>query len=90
MAVTSPYADSEMVALLQKNLLLGATDFTSKSTLPKNNLDNMLIWAAASIDMQLSQAGYLIPLQDLTGEQWPVHQTAYLQLVNIVGVIAMI
>lgn len=90
MAVSAPYADSEMVALLQKNLLLGATNFTAQSPLPKNNLDNILLWVSAAMDMQLSQAGYLIPLQDLTGETWPIHQTAYLQLVAILGAISMI
>jgi hypothetical protein len=90
MAVSAPYADSEMVALLQKNLLLGATNFTQHSPLPKNNLDNILVWVSAAIDMQLNQAGYLIPLQDLAGETWPTHQTAYLQLVTILGAIAMI
>ena len=90
MAVSAPYADSEMVALLQKNLVLGATDFTAKSPLPKNNLDNILIWVSSAVDMQLNQAGYLIPLQDLDGETWPTHQTAYLQLVTILGAIAMI
>jgi hypothetical protein len=90
MAVSAPYADSEMVALLQKNLLLGATNFTQHSPLPKNNLDNILVWVSSAIDMQLNQAGYLIPLQDLTGETWPTHQTAYLQLVAVLGTISMI
>lgn len=90
MAVSAPYADSEMVALLQKNLLLGATNFTQHSPLPKNNLDSILLWVSAAMDMQLSQAGYLIPLQDLAGETWPTHQTAYLQLVAVLGAIAMI
>lgn len=90
MAAVAPYADSEMVALLQKNLLLGATNFTPQSPLPKTNLDSILAWVSNSIDMQLSQAGYIIPLQDIVGETWPVHQTGYLQLVTVLGAIAMI
>lgn len=90
MAVSSPYADSEMVALLQKNLLLGATNFTDKSPVPKTYIDQYILWAGSAIDMQLAQAGYLIPLQDLSGETWPTHQTAWLQLVACLGAISLI
>lgn len=90
MAVTSPYATSNLVALLQKNLLMGATDFTPASQVPKEYIDQFLIWASAAIDMQLGQAGYLIPLQDLDGETWPVHQTAWLQLVACLGAITLV
>jgi hypothetical protein len=75
---------------MQKNLLLGATNFSDVSRVPKDTVDQFILWVSASIDMQLSQAGYVIPLQDLAGEAWPIHQTAYLQLATCVGTISLI
>ena len=89
-APTSPYATHTEVALFQKNLLRGATDFSSVSVLPDTTIDQYLIWTSAAIDIRLSEAGYVVPLQELTGETWPVHQTNYLSLLATIGAVAMI
>lgn len=84
-APTSPYATSGDVASFFKNMINDNPDFNTNTAIPKVTIDKWIIWVSGAIDMALSEAGYVIPLQELSGEAWPVHQTTYLELVTSLG-----
>lgn len=93
---SKPYATSAQVSLLIPNLMNGNTDFNDdvdpkKATNPKKSaVDQYLSWISNQIDMQFSQAGYVLPFAELDGETWPEHQTLYLELVAALGAAAMV
>lgn len=87
---SKPYASSSQVALLIPNLMNSLTDFDDINTTPKKTaVDQYLVWVANEIDMQFSQAGYIVPFQELSGESWPEHQTYFLELLNALGAAAL-
>lgn len=87
---TKPYAVSSQVALLLPPLMNNNQDFDDINTVPrKTAVDQYLTWVSNQIDMQFSQAGFVVPFQALEGEQWPEHQTQYLELVCALGAAAM-
>ena len=90
MSLTRPYATSAQVAMLIPNLMNGNTDFDDSKTNPKKSqVDQYLNWISTQIDMQFSQAGYVLPLTTLDGETWPTYQTEYLALVCSMGAAAL-
>jgi hypothetical protein len=87
---TKPYATSAQVAFLIPNLMNGNTDFDDIKTNPKKSaVDQYISWVSIQLDMQFQQAGYVLPLTSLDGEEWPEHQTMYLQLVSALGAAAL-
>lgn len=89
MAVPSkPYATTAQVGMLIPNLLGGGSDFSDgpDPTSPtKTQVTQYLTWVSNQIDMQFSQAGYVVPFVEETGTTWPVHQTYYLELLASLG-----
>lgn len=87
---SKPYASSSQVALLIPQLMGSLVDFDDVSTTPrKTAVDQYLMWVATQIDLQFSQAGYIVPFQVLTDETWPEHQTYFLELLNALGAAAL-
>ena len=89
-APTAPYATKEDVALFTKNILRGATNYSSSSVLTDTTIDQYLVWVSAAIDIKLAEAGYVVPLQAVTNETWPTHQTLYLTLLATLGATSLI
>lgn len=79
-----------MVALFQRNLIDGATDFSPLTVLPDSTIDRFILMVSNTLNMKFSSAGYVLPFQVLTGETWPEHQTAWLEMVTCFGVCALI
>lgn len=90
MAIAAPYVTPEQVAFFQRNLLLGATDFSPNTPVTEQAMNQFIAWSSATVDTYFSQAGYIIPFQDLEGEVWPTHQTLYLQFLTSLGASSMI
>ncbi len=89
MSVTAPYTTSAAVAYLLQVPLIGKPDFDDSTTPTKAVVDQTINWVSAHIDMNLQQAGYVVPLVALTGETWLTSQTNYIQLVATLGAAAM-
>lgn len=85
MPPVSPYATSSMVAGLLPNLTLGATDFSESTRPTRAEVLTIIGWVSAQIDGQFSQAGYRLPFQAITGEEWAAWQTTYVQMVTSLG-----
>lgn len=88
-APTPPFATSAQVASFMPSLANGS-DFTSSSTPPKATVDSVLALVSSQIEMTFGQAGYLVPLAEIDGENWPSSQTSYLQLLAIMGTAGMV
>lgn len=83
---TKPYCTSSQVAMLLTN---GYPDgFNLKTRPTSTQIETHLIWISNQVDMQFSQAGYIVPLQALDAG-WPDHQSYYLQMVTALGVAAL-
>lgn len=85
---TPPYTTSAMVEYLLRTTLSGNPIGTS-TTPDKSMVDQIITWVCAQIDLQFQSAGYVLPLDVVSGETWPTHQTTYLQLVATLGATAM-
>lgn len=85
-----PYATSESVALFQRNLIDGATDFSPLTVLPDSTIDRFIMWVSGAINMKFMGAGYVLPFQVLAGETWPDHQTTFLEMTTCLGVCSLI
>ncbi len=90
MSPTPPYATSDAVALFQRNLIDGASDFSSSTVLKDTTIDRFIGWVSNAVDMKFNEAGYVLPFQPLTGETWPTFQTGYLEMVTCLGVCSLI
>jgi hypothetical protein len=88
-APTAPYTDSATVAALSGPDMRGGADFSESTVPPKTTVDNFITLVSSQIDMHLAMAGYVIPLAEISGENWPVHQTSYLKLVATFGAAAL-
>lgn len=86
MVPAAPYTTSEMVALFQRNLIYGQQDFTPFTVIPAATVDKFIVWVSGAINQKFSEAGYVLPFSPLSGETWPDHQTAWLEMVTCVGV----
>jgi hypothetical protein len=84
-APTSPYITSDLLAGLQQNLLKGLPDFTVNTAIIKENTDLYISWISSQVDMKFSEAGFVLPLAAISGEDWPTHQTLFLQLLVALG-----
>lgn len=84
----SPYTNSTMVSYMLTTMLSGAP-IGASTTPKKTNTDQFITWISAQVDMQFSSAGYKLPLAAISGEDWPAHQTNYLQLITTMGAAAM-
>lgn len=85
---TPPYTTSAMVEYLLRTTLSGAA-IGASSVPDKPMVDQIINWVCAQIDLQFQSAGYVLPLDVVSGETWPTHQTTYLQLVATLGATAM-
>lgn len=85
----APFTTSAAVSFLLGVTLKGGTDVTAESTPSKALVDQAILWVSAQIELQLSMAGYLLPLAEISGETWPSAQTTYLQMVASLGAAAM-
>lgn len=86
---TKPYAASAQVAILVPNLILNKTDFDTTTIPTKVSVDQYLSWISTEIELTFQQAGYVLPFQVISGEEWPAHQTEYLQLITALGTAAL-
>lgn len=90
MVPSKPFASSSQVALLLPNLMNTLTDFDdTNTTIKKSAVDQYLMWIATEIELQFSQAGYVVPFAEISGESWPEHQTYFLELLNALGAAAL-
>lgn len=86
----SPFTTSDMVALFQRNLIDGQTDFSPLTVLPDSTIDKFILLVSGSVSMKFLAAGYVLPFQVLDGETWPDHQTQFLELITCLGVCSLI
>ena len=89
-APTSPYATSTDVALFQRNLLRGGSDFSPDTPLSDTTIDTYISWVSSAIEMRFNEAGYVIPFAVYNSESWPAHQTTFLTLLTCFGTVALI
>lgn len=88
-APASPYCTSADVAVFNKGILKGQTDFNNETgTIKKDDVDSMITVIANHVEMQFASAGYKVPFVELSGETWPAFQTGYLNLLVVLGVSA--
>ncbi len=91
-APSPPFATSEMVAvMLPTKLGREATDFTNdgQTTPSKAVVEQHIDWVSSQIEMQFGMAGYVVPLDEISGETWPTSQTFYLQFLTTLGTTAI-
>lgn len=85
---SSPYTTINAVKFLLRVLL--AKQSIGVDTTPDTSLVTQAIsWISAEIDIRLQSAGFVVPLEAVSGETWPEHQTAYLGFVASLGAAAM-
>lgn len=88
-APTSPYATTGEVAAFVPAQIKHQDDFSAATSPQKNTVTTVISLVSSHIDIQFSQAGYILPFSEMTGESWPAHQTAYLKLLTIMGTVGM-
>lgn len=87
-APTSPYCTSAEVALWMKPKLNHQSDFDTDTFPTKANVESIIDLISASIDMELANVGYYVPLVELDDEVWLSFQTSYLQMLCSLGVVS--
>jgi hypothetical protein len=88
-APTAPFTTTAAVIYLLASRYPGRSDFDANSTPLKTFVTQHITWIDSQIQMQFSMAGYMVPLDEISGETWPAHQTTYLQLISTLGAAAM-
>lgn len=88
MAPTAPFSTNTQVSYLLIGLRPGgqAIVFSETSTPPGTVVDGLRTMKSAALLVAFAEAGYYAPLQDISGETWPAHQTNYLAAIEAIGV----
>jgi len=89
-APASPYCTSAQVAVLVPQLVRNAADFGNDTQPTKAIVTAFIGWKASEINMRFASVGYIVPLQAISGEDWPNDQTNVLALMNAMAVAGMI
>lgn len=88
-APTSPFATTSQVAAFFPNIT--SNDFVDGETSPsKTDVESYLRWVDGQMLRRFQDAGYIIPLEEISGEDWLESQTQYLELLTILGVAGLI
>lgn len=90
MSISAPYCTSGDVYLMRLYLQdPERTDFAPDAVPRPSVVETWIANIASQIDMQYAASGYEIPLTEISGEDWPTHQTTFLKYFNAVGVAAL-
>ncbi len=86
----APYASSDDVAALVPQLIRGASDFTADTPIPITKVTKFIGWVSAQMDMAFAAVGFIVPYQEISGEDWSTAQTHALELMASFGVAGLL
>lgn len=86
-APTAPFSTTAQIAYLLLNMFPGqsAPDFTASTRPTLAMVQSVRSLISAELQATLASVGYKIPLEELSGETWPEHQTNMLALLEASG-----
>lgn len=86
----SPYASSDDVAALVPQLIHAADDFTATTPIALVTVTKFIGWVSAQMDMAFAAVGFVVPYQEISGEDWITAQTHTLELMASFGVAGLL